>query len=76
VFDSEQIWHVVDGEVAVTVQGNIIDLATGDSLVLPPEVERQITATTAAQLVVCGRGDAIASVPGEAISRGVPAWIR
>jgi hypothetical protein len=38
-------------------------------------VPRQIRAVTAARLLVCGYGDAVARVPGEDSSRGTPAWI-
>jgi hypothetical protein len=43
--------------------------------VLPAGAERQVTATTAARLIVCGHGDAVAAVPGEDAARGTPAWI-
>jgi hypothetical protein len=43
--------------------------------VVPGGVERQITAVETATVVVCGFGDAVASVPGEAVARGTPAWI-
>jgi hypothetical protein len=42
---------------------------------MPPGIERQVTATSTARLVVAGHGDAVVSVPGEETSRGVPPWI-
>lgn len=74
-FDSEQLWSVLDGAVAIAVDGETVELGAGDTLVLPAGVERQVTATTAARLVVCGHADAVATVPGEDVARGTPAWI-
>jgi quercetin dioxygenase-like cupin family protein len=75
VFDSEQVWHVLDGTVDFTVDGQTVTLEPGDSLVLPAGATRQVTARTGLRLMVCGHGDAVASVPGEPAPRGVPAWI-
>lgn len=75
VFDSEQVWHVLDGTVEFNVDGQSATLAAGDSLVLPAGVCRQVTAVTQARMVVCGHGHAVVSVPGEASSRGTPPWI-
>jgi quercetin dioxygenase-like cupin family protein len=75
IFDSEQIWHVVEGEVLVHLGGDVVTLGAGDVLVMPPGTERQVTATSTARVVVAGHGDAVASVPGEEASRGVPPWI-
>jgi quercetin dioxygenase-like cupin family protein len=75
VFDSEQIWTVLEGEVSVNVAGETEVLGRGDTIVIPPELERQIVARTAVRLLVCGHGTATARVPGEAEPRGTPAWI-
>lgn len=75
VFDSEQLWTVFEGRVSVSVSGEAIELEAGDTLVLPAGAERQISATTAARLLVCGHGDAVVRVPGEDAPRGTPAWI-
>jgi quercetin dioxygenase-like cupin family protein len=75
VFDTEQIWHLIEGEAAVAVDARQLVLGPGDTVVLPAGAERQVTARADAQLVVCGRGDAIARVPGEAAPRGTPPWI-
>ena len=45
-------------------------LGPGDTVVLPAGAERQVSARTDAQLIVCGRGDAVVRVPGEAAPRG------
>ena len=75
VFDSEQIWTVLEGEVSVRIAGDTESLGRGDSVVIPPELERQIEANTNARLIVCGHANAIARVPGEPAPRGTPAWI-
>jgi quercetin dioxygenase-like cupin family protein len=75
VFDSEQLWTVLDGEVTIAVDGAPSDLAAGDTVVIPAAVERKVHARTAARLIVCGSGDAVASVPGEEDPRGTPPWI-
>jgi len=64
-----------DGELTITVEGATTDLAAGDTIVIPAAVERQVHARTAARLIVCGAGDAVAAVPGEEDPRGTPPWI-
>jgi quercetin dioxygenase-like cupin family protein len=75
VFDSEQVWHVVAGELDVTIADQTARLSAGDAAVLPAKAERQISAVTAAQIIVCGRGSAVVFVPGEDAPRGTPPWI-
>jgi quercetin dioxygenase-like cupin family protein len=75
VFDSEQVWHVLAGELDVTIGDQTARLMAGDAAVLPAKTERQISAVTATQVIVCGRGDAVACVPGEDAPRGTPPWI-
>ena len=75
VFDTEQIWHLIEGEAEVTVNARKLLLGPGDTVVLPAGAERQVSARAGTQLVVCGRGDAIVRVPGEAAPRGTPPWI-
>jgi quercetin dioxygenase-like cupin family protein len=75
VFDSEQLWTVLEGELSVVVGGETGELTPGDTLVLPADAERQISATTAVRLLVCGHGDAVVRVPGEDTPRGTPPWI-
>ncbi len=75
VFDTEQIWHLVEGEAEVMSGARKLVLTPGDTVVLPAGTERQVSARADARLVVCGRGDAVARVPGEADPRGTPPWI-
>jgi len=71
--DSEQIWHVIDGELAISVGQESVRLAAGDTLVVPEALVRQVTALSDATAFVCGFGDALVAVPGEAAT--TPAWM-
>jgi quercetin dioxygenase-like cupin family protein len=75
VFDSEQLWTVLEGRVSVAVDDQTVELAAGDTIVLPADTERRISAATAVRLMVCGPGEAVARVPGEDAPRGTPPWI-
>src|SRR5215467_2606676 len=75
VFDTEQIWHLLVGEAEVTAGAERLVLGPGDTVVLPAGTERRVSARTDAQLIVCGRGNAVVRVPGEAAPRGTPPWI-
>ena len=74
-YDAEQIWHLLEGDVDIAVDGDHVALSPGDTLILPAGMVRQVSAHTDVRLVACGRGNAVVAVPGEAASRGVPAWI-
>lgn len=74
-FDAEQLWSVVAGSATVTVDGTVLELSAGDTLVLPAGAPRQVRARSELHVAVCGAGTAVASVPGETGSRGVPPWI-
>jgi quercetin dioxygenase-like cupin family protein len=75
VFDSEQVWTVLEGQLAATVAGEQSELRAGDTVVLPADAERQLSATTDVRALVCGHGDATPRVPGEHAPRGTPPWI-
>ncbi len=75
VFDTEQIWTLLDGDTVIEIEGVSHSLDAGDTLVIPAGAERQVRATTACRMLVTGDATATASVPGESESRGTPAWI-
>jgi quercetin dioxygenase-like cupin family protein len=75
VFDSEQVWTVLEGELDAVVAGEESELRAGDTVVLPPGAERRLSAITNVRVVVCGHGDATVRVPGEHAPRGTPPWI-
>lgn len=74
-FDSEQLWAAQSGALVINLDGEQLTLGAGDAIVLPADVQRQITAETDATAIVCGHGRAIVSVAGEDASRGTPPWI-
>lgn len=74
-FDSEQIWSVLDGELEVSIEGAAHRLSSGDTLVVPAGLSRQVTARATSRAIVCGRSDAVVSVAGEDAARGTPPWI-
>lgn len=73
IVDSEQIWHVIDGELAISVGQESVRLAAGDTLVVPEALVRQVTALSDATAFVCGFGDALVAAPGEAGT--TPVWM-
>jgi quercetin dioxygenase-like cupin family protein len=75
VFDTEQIWTVIDGRATIEIEGSAHFLDAGDTLVIPAAAERQVHATAACRMLVTGDATATATVPGESESRGTPAWI-
>ena len=75
VFNTEQIWHLLEGEAEVTADTEQLVLGPGDTVVLRAGTERQVSARTDARFVVCGRSDSVVHVPGEAGPRGTPPWI-
>jgi quercetin dioxygenase-like cupin family protein len=75
VFDREQVWHVRAGEISVSTGTDPASLRPGDAIVIAAGTERQIAAISDAEILVCGRGDAVVSVPGEDAPRGTPPWI-
>ena len=75
VFDTEQVWAVLDGAATVTVAGDAVPVAPGDSLVLPAGTPRRIAADPVRGVVavVAAAAGARAAVPGgEPV---LPEWI-
>jgi quercetin dioxygenase-like cupin family protein len=75
VMDGEQIWTVLDGAVAVTVDDERIDAGVGDTVVLDGGRTRRIAADPERGLtaIVTGRGGDVAGGPGREPT--VPPWI-
>ena len=72
-FDSEQVWTVVAGAANVTVDGDAVTLATGDTIVLPAGATRHIVADGPLEALVAGRAGARVTAAGH---DGVtPPWI-
>lgn len=75
VFDSEQIWTMLEGRAAIEVGDASHMLDPGDTLVVPAHAARQIHAVTACRMLVTGDAAASVTVVGEEEPRGTPAWI-
>jgi quercetin dioxygenase-like cupin family protein len=75
VMDGEQIWTVLDGAAAVTVDGERIDAVVGDTVVLDGGCSRRIAADPRLGLtaIVTGRGGDVAGGPDREPT--VPPWI-
>ena len=74
-FDSEQVWTVTTGEIVIETEGGQVELSPGDTVVLPPGVDRQVIAARPARALVCGFGNAVAHAASEPEPRGTPPWI-
>jgi quercetin dioxygenase-like cupin family protein len=46
--DTEQVWTVLDGGASVELDGELLAVAPGDTLILPADAPRRITADPAA----------------------------
>ncbi|WP_369780501.1 VOC family protein [Streptomyces sp. R33] len=71
----EQVWTVTAGVLEVTCGGRTEKVAAGQTLVLPPEVLRQVHAPQAAEAHVVMRADGVVRVPGTEDTRVLP-WAR
>lgn len=74
-FDTEQVWHLIDGHATIEIDGIIHTLSAGDTLLVSAMATRQVKAETAVEFIVCGTGHAqvVSGAPGgEPIT---PAWI-
>jgi quercetin dioxygenase-like cupin family protein len=75
IVDVEEVWHVLHGEVAITVGEQTVELTDGDTLVIPENVARQIAATADATMLVCGFGDALVTMIDKPTTPGTPRWM-
>ncbi|MFD5699280.1 VOC family protein [Streptomyces lasiicapitis] len=72
VINREQVWTVTAGALDVTCDGRTEKISAGQTLVLPPDVLRQVHAPEAAEAHVAMRADGVASVPGTEGTRVLP----
>lgn len=89
-WDTEQVWTVLDGSATVELGGEVVAVAPGDTLILPADAPRRISADPAvsfAAIVVAPAGSRAytpdSTVAAAAIARGCavpdgrklsPAW--
>jgi mannose-6-phosphate isomerase-like protein (cupin superfamily) len=72
VFDSEQIWTALGGELSVRIAGETEVLGRGDTVVMPPELDRQIVARTDVHLLICGTETRLRGYPESPRHAGHP----
>jgi quercetin dioxygenase-like cupin family protein len=89
-FDVELVWTWLDGAAAVELGGERFDVAAGDTMVLPPDVSRQMVADPVrgfAAIVVAPPGGEVYNPGGvsepdacdlapKGTERTVPPWVR
>ena len=75
-FDVEQIWTALRGRATIELDGETHALLPGDTIVIAPDVRRQVLADAAEgfSAIVTAARDARASML-DGTDRGVPAWI-
>jgi quercetin dioxygenase-like cupin family protein len=89
-WDAEQVWTILDGSAAVELDGELVTVGAGDTMILPANSPRRITAGPAASLaaiVVAPAGSRAytpdSTVAAAAVARGcavpdgeklTPAW--
>lgn len=75
-FDVEQVWTVLEGAADAGLDGQRLRVEAGDTLVLPADQPRQLTADPAAGMtaVVTSPSKARAGL-ADGTDRGVPDWI-
>lgn len=72
-FDSEQVWTVVAGAARVTVDGEEVTLAAGDTIVLPAGATRRVAVDAPFEALVAGSAGARATAAGH--DGAIPPWI-
>lgn len=83
--DTEQVWTVLDGGATVDLDGEVLTVEPGDTLVLPADVPRRVSADPAAgfaAIAVAPAGTRAYTLdrvtPGGAVpdaDKLVPAWV-
>ena len=75
-FDAEQVWTVLKGGATVELDGQLLAIELGDTVVMPAGVPRRVTADPQAGLaaIVTAPAGARARTP-DGTDHGVPPWI-
>jgi quercetin dioxygenase-like cupin family protein len=74
-FDVEQVWTVLTGSARIELDGEPVVVSTGDTVVMPPQLPRQIHADpeNGFTAMVTAPGGALASTPDA--GPVLPPWI-
>ncbi len=77
---TEQVWTVLSGNPVIEVEGDVVTLTPGDTVVLPAGARRQVRAQDGADFLVSGAATAVAVVDGPTgaapDAAATPPWIR
>jgi len=75
--DGEQVLTVLSGALTLERGGTSVRLEPGDAAVLPPDVDRRITADARLGVeMVCAAARPLRASVDDGIDRGVPDWMR
>ncbi|WP_433245259.1 cupin domain-containing protein [Streptosporangium sp. CA-135522] len=75
LIDAEQIWTFLAGEATIELDGEKLPLAEGDTVILPADATRQVTAGPHGfTAIVTAPAGAQASTPG-GTGKVIPPWI-
>jgi quercetin dioxygenase-like cupin family protein len=75
LIDAEQVWTFLEGTATVRLAGETLSIAAGDTVVMPADVVRQVSAgADGFTAVVAAPAGAQASMPGSA-DKMLPPWI-
>lgn len=75
-FDAEQVWTVLEGAATIDLDGDVLAVAPGDTVVMPAGTPRRVRADADAGVtaIVAASAGARATLT-DGTDRGVPAWI-
>ncbi|MFG2003395.1 cupin domain-containing protein [Spirillospora sp. NPDC048911] len=75
LIDAEQVWTFLEGAAAIRLDGETLTVAKGDTVVMPADVVRQVSAGAEGFVaVVAASAGAQASMPGST-DKMLPPWI-
>ncbi len=76
IIDSEQIWTVLAGSASIRSIDGELTATVGDTVIMPANVERGVTALDDCEFLVCGSPSALATIPGNDAEPVSPPWVR
>jgi quercetin dioxygenase-like cupin family protein len=74
-FDAEQVWTVLDGAAALTLEGAEHTLTPGDTAVIPAGVARGVVAGDAGFTAIVSAAAGARATLTDGTDKGVPPWI-
>lgn len=76
--DTEQIWTVLEGQATVDLDGELVTICEGDTIVMPADSPRQVAADTDFAAIVSAPAHMQASVVSESSGgdKLTPGWVQ